>query len=82
VKWKATTNVLKVAEGGPSRDSFRMDAERFGLRITFGHSPYVGHFAVTVQSRLKGPIKKFWKARGWDWGTPRFEEVYWFEEVD
>ena len=65
MKWKATMNVLKVAEGGPSRDFLKWDAKELGLKIRFEHSPYVGHVAVTVQSRLKGPIKKFYKAQGW-----------------
>jgi|TARA_Y100001949_G_C15948968_1_gene313784 hypothetical protein len=71
---RATTNVLKVAEGGPSRDFLKMDAEDLGLKVRFEPSCYVGHVAVVVESRLKRPIKKFYKAQGWD--EPWIEEVY------
>jgi hypothetical protein len=74
VKWKATMNVLKVAEGGPSRDGLKWDAKRLELKIRFDYSIYVGHITVVVESRLKGPIKKFYKAQGW--GEPWIEEVY------
>lgn len=44
---------LKVSEGGPSRRNILWALQDAGIKARFATSPYVGHVAVEVTSRVK-----------------------------
>lgn len=47
--WVCIGSILKATEGGPSRACLKYRLEGIGLKVFFGHSPYIGHSAVYVQ---------------------------------